>query len=59
MIANNHVSPPSIQHSQSLYTSYRPLSRQHPVERELNIRKQHLIPSPRVHSSRIAFYLIY
>lgn len=52
---NNPVSPPSIQHSQTLYIPYRPLSRQQqPVGHELNIRKQQLIPSPRAHSSRIA-----
>lgn len=50
---NNSVSPPSIQHSQTLYLPYRPLSRQQPVGNELNIRKQQLIPSPRAHSSRI------
>lgn len=50
---NNPVSPPSIQHSQSLYLPYRPLSRQQPVGNELNIRKHQLIPSPRAHSSRI------
>lgn len=53
VIANNHVSPPSIQHSQSLYAPYRPLSRQQTVGHELNIKKQQLIPSPRIHSSRI------
>ena len=51
-VANNHVSPPSIQHPQTLFTPYRPLSRQQPIGHELNIRKQHLIPSPRVHTSR-------
>ncbi len=51
-VNNNQVSPPSIQHSQALYTPYRPLSRQQPVGHELNIRKQQLNPSPRVYSSR-------
>ena len=50
---NNPVSPPSIQHSQTLYLPYRPLSRQQPVAHELHIRKQQLIPSPRAQSSRI------
>jgi hypothetical protein len=54
VIASNHTSPPSIQHSQSLYTPYRPLSRQQPIGHELNIKKQQIIPSPRVQSSRIA-----
>jgi len=53
VILNTQVSPPSIQQSQSLYTPYRPLSRQQPVEHELNIRKQQLMPSPRAHTSRI------
>jgi hypothetical protein len=42
---NNHVSSPSIQ---TLHTPYR----QQPVGHELNIRKQQLIPSSRLHSSR-------
>lgn len=50
---NNPVSPPSIQHAQTLYLPYRPISRQQPVTHELNIRKQQLVPSPRAHSSRI------
>jgi len=50
IIANTHVSPPSIQHTQTLY---RPLSRQQPVGHELNIKKQLLIPSPRVPSTRL------
>jgi len=53
MLGNNRVSPPSIQHSQTLYAPYRPVSRQQPIGHELNIKKQQLIPSPRIHSSRI------
>lgn len=53
VILNTQVSPPSIQHSQTLYTPYRPLSRQQHIGHELNIRKQQLIPSPRAHTSRI------
>jgi hypothetical protein len=53
MMANTHVSPPSIQHSQTLFAPYRPLSRQQPIAHELNIKKQRLIPSPRGHSSRM------
>jgi len=56
IIGNNHVSPPSIQHAQTLNASYRSLSRQQPVGHELNIRKQQLIPSPRAHSSRITHF---
>ncbi|CAF4373197.1 unnamed protein product, partial [Rotaria sp. Silwood2] len=53
IIGNNYVSPPSIQHSQTFHTPYRPSSRQQPVGQELNIKKQLLFPSPRAHSSRI------
>jgi hypothetical protein len=53
VIANNHVSPPSIQHCQTLYTPYRPLSRQQQVGNELHIRKQQITASPRIYSSRI------
>ncbi|CAF0976802.1 unnamed protein product [Rotaria sp. Silwood1] len=55
-IGNSYVSPPSIQHSQTLHTPYRPSSRQQPIGQELNIKKQLLFPSPRAHSSRITHF---
>ena len=57
LLATNPISPPSIQHSQSLYVPYPSSSSsssrpQQPMQ-ELNIRKHHLVSSPRIHSSRI------
>ena len=53
LLATNPISPPSIQHSQSLYVPYASSSSrpQQPMQ-ELNIRKHHLVSSPRIHSSR-------
>lgn len=57
LLATNPISPPSIQHSQSLYVPYpsssSSSSRPQQAMQELHIRKHHLVSSPRIHSSRI------
>lgn len=52
----NHIAP-SIQQTQILQNLSQPLSRQanHQTAQELSIKKQHLLVSPRLHSSRITY----
>ena len=59
LIVPNPSFAPSIQHSQSMHTPSSSLSRHGGVQQELNIKKQPLVASPRIHSSRVNTFTRY